>query len=154
MTEPAGEAGPAVSGGSKNLKAIVIKAKKKIVKAADREKWKAAHATALAQIMDERVVTSPRKGGLSVYGTNVLMNMTNVIGGLPAKNSQFTGWDKAEKVSGEYVNEQYSGWQPHLPRLPGGVQEGSRDQRWTVCWLAHGVGRVRASLVCGYKLRQ
>jgi aldehyde:ferredoxin oxidoreductase len=54
--------------------------------------------------MDERVVTSPRKGGLSVYGTNVLMNMTNVIGGLPAKNSQFTAWEHAEKVSGEFVN--------------------------------------------------
>jgi aldehyde:ferredoxin oxidoreductase len=100
-----GRGGTGCVGGSKNLKAIVIKAKKKIVKAADREKWKAAHSTALAQIMDERVVTSPRKGGLSVYGTNVLMNMTNVIGGLPAKNSQFTAYEHAEKNSGEYVNE-------------------------------------------------
>ena len=55
--------------------------------------------------MDERVVTSPRKGGLSVYGTNVLMNMTNVIGGLPTKNSQFTAYEGAEKNSAEYVNE-------------------------------------------------
>jgi aldehyde:ferredoxin oxidoreductase len=92
-------------GGSKNLKAIVIKAEKKIVKAADRDKWKDAHKKALAEIMDERVVTSPRKGGLSVYGTNVLMNMTNVIGGLPAKNSQFTAFEHAEKISGEFVND-------------------------------------------------
>jgi len=35
----------------------------------------------------------------------VLMNMTNVIGGLPGKNSQFTAFEGAEKVSGEYVNE-------------------------------------------------
>ena len=56
--------------------------------------------------MDERVVTSPRKGGLSVYGTNVLMNMTNVIGGLPTKNSQFTAFgDQAELISGEYVKQ-------------------------------------------------
>ena len=100
-----GRGGTGCVGGSKNLKAIVIKAKKKIVKAVDREKWKTAHSTALAEIMDERVVTSPRKGGLSVYGTNVLMNMTNVIGGLPTKNSQFTAWEYAEKVSGEYVND-------------------------------------------------
>jgi aldehyde:ferredoxin oxidoreductase len=100
-----GRGGTGCVGGSKNLKAIVIKAKKKIVKAANREKWKVAHTTALAEIMDERVVTSPRKGGLSVYGTNVLMNMTNVIGGLPAKNSQFTAFENAEKNSGEYVNE-------------------------------------------------
>jgi len=100
-----GRGGTGCVGGSKMLKAVVIKAEKKIVKAADRDKWKEAHKIALAMIMDERVVTSPRKGGLSVYGTNVLMNMTNVIGGLPAKNSQFTGWDQAEKVSGEYVND-------------------------------------------------
>jgi len=100
-----GRGGTGCVGGSKNLKAIVIKAEKQIVKAHDREKWKAAHSSALAEIMDERVVTSPRKGGLSVYGTNVLMNMTNVIGGLPTKNSQFTAFEGAEKVSGEYVND-------------------------------------------------
>ncbi len=100
-----GRGGTGCVGGSKNLKAIVIKAVKKMVKAADRDKWKAAHTKALAEIMDERVVTSPRKGGLSVYGTNVLMNMTNVIGGLPAKNSQFTAFEHAEKISGEYVND-------------------------------------------------
>ncbi len=100
-----GRGGTGCVGGSKNLKAVVIKAKKKIVRAADRDKWKTVHSTALAEIMDERVVTAPRKGGLSVYGTNVLMNMTNVIGGLPAKNSQFTAFEGAEKVSGEYVND-------------------------------------------------
>jgi aldehyde:ferredoxin oxidoreductase len=100
-----GRGGTGCVGGSKNLKAIVIKSAKNMVKAADRDKWKAAHSKALAQIMDERVVTSPRKGGLSVYGTNVLMNMTNVIGGLPTKNSQLTAFgEKAELLSGEYVN--------------------------------------------------
>ncbi len=100
-----GRGGTGCVGGSKNLKAIVIKAEKKIVKAKDRDKWKEAHKTALAQIMDERVVTSPRKGGLSVYGTNVLMNMTNVIGGLPSMNSKFATYEHAEKISGEYVND-------------------------------------------------
>ena len=101
-----GRGGTGAVGGSKNLKAVVVKATKKLVKAADREKWKAAHQKALAEIMDERVVTSPRKGGLSVYGTNVLMNMTNVIGGLPTRNSQSTGFgDQAELLSGEYVKQ-------------------------------------------------
>ena len=100
-----GRGGTGCVGGSKNLKAIVIKAEKKIVKAVDRDKWKVAQKQALAEIMDERVVTSPRKGGLSVYGTNVLMNMTNVIGGLPTKNSKFASFeDKAEYLSGEFVN--------------------------------------------------
>ena len=101
-----GRGGTGCVGGSKNLKAVVIKATKKMVKAADREKWKEAHKKALAEIMDERVVTAPRKGGLSVYGTNVLMNMTNVIGGLPAYNSQEASFaENAELISAEYVNE-------------------------------------------------
>ncbi len=101
-----GRGGTGCVGGSKNLKAVVIKAEKKLVKAADRDKWKVAHQKALAEIMDERVVTSPRKGGLSVYGTNVLTNMTNVIGGYPTKNSQFTAFgDKAELLSGEFVKQ-------------------------------------------------
>lgn len=100
-----GRGGTGCVGGSKNLKAIVVKAEKKLIKAADREKWKAAHEKALKEIMDERVVTAPRKGGLSVYGTNVLMNITNTIGGLPAKNSQFAAYEHADKISGEYVND-------------------------------------------------
>jgi len=100
-----GRGGTGCVGGSKNLKAIVIDARKNITKASDRDVCVPIREKALKEIMDERVVTSPRKGGLSVYGTNVLMNMTNVIGGLPAKNSQFTGWEHAEKVSGEFVND-------------------------------------------------
>ena len=56
--------------------------------------------------MAEENITSPRKGGLSVYGTNVLMNITNSIGALPNKNSQKTAFgDGAEPTSGEYVKE-------------------------------------------------
>ncbi len=101
-----GRGGTGCVGGSKNLKAIVIKAEKSMYKAADREAWKAAHKRALATIMDEANVTSPRKGGLSVYGTNVLMNITNSIGGLPTMNAQVTSFgEKAELISGEYIEQ-------------------------------------------------
>jgi len=100
-----GRGGTGCVGGSKNLKAVVIDARKNIVKASDRDVCVPIREKALKEIMDVRVVTSPRKGGLSVYGTNVLMNMTNVIGGLPTKNSQFTAYEEAEKISGEYVND-------------------------------------------------
>ena len=100
-----GRGGTGCVGGSKNLKAIIIKATKKMPKALDREAWKVAHTKALAELMDERVVTSPRKGGLSVYGTNVLMNMTNVIGAMPTKNSQLTFFPGHEAISGERVKE-------------------------------------------------
>ncbi|GAB4505651.1 MAG: aldehyde ferredoxin oxidoreductase family protein [Anaerolineales bacterium] len=101
-----GRGGTGCVGGSKLLKAIVIKAEKKLTKAADREAWKAAHDRALKAIMAEENITSPRKGGLSVYGTNVLTNITNGIGAYPTKNSQFTAFgEHAETLSGEWVKE-------------------------------------------------
>jgi aldehyde:ferredoxin oxidoreductase len=101
-----GRGGTGCVGGSKHLKAIVIKAEKKITKAEDREAWKAAGKRALECIMAPENITSPRKGGLSVYGTNVLMNITSSIGALPTKNSMLTSYgENAELISGEYVKE-------------------------------------------------
>lgn len=100
-----GRGGTGCVGGSKNLKAIVIKAEKKMPKPFDREAYKEAHAKALAEIMNESVVTSPRKGGLSVHGTNVLMNMMNAIGAMPTNNSQLTYFEQHELISGERVKE-------------------------------------------------
>ena len=106
LDRASGRGGTGCVGGSKNLKAIVVKAEKSFPKPVDPEAWKLAHKQALAAIMDENNATSPRKGGLSVYGTNVLMNIANDIGALPASNSQFTSFgDRAEKISGEYVKE-------------------------------------------------
>ncbi|MFZ2489313.1 MAG: aldehyde ferredoxin oxidoreductase family protein [Anaerolineae bacterium] len=102
----AGRGGTGAVAGSKNLKAIVIRGEKKDQpKPANRAAFKEADRKALASIMNENVVTAPRKGGLSVYGTNVLMNMVNTVGALPAKNSQHTSFVDAEFVSGEYVKE-------------------------------------------------
>jgi aldehyde:ferredoxin oxidoreductase len=103
-----GRGGTGTVAGSKNLKAIIIKSDKSgKPKPADKEKDKAARKEGLRVIMAEENITSPRKGGLSVYGTNVLMNITESIGALPALNSQQTafGGARAEKISGEYVRE-------------------------------------------------
>jgi aldehyde:ferredoxin oxidoreductase len=101
-----GRGGTGCVGGSKRLKAIVIKAAKAMPKPVDKKAWKPAHQRALATIMDEKNVTAPKKGGLSVYGTNVLMNIANAMGALPAFNSRTTSFgDGAEKISGEYVRE-------------------------------------------------
>jgi aldehyde:ferredoxin oxidoreductase len=103
-----GRGGTGCVGGSKNLKAVVVKAKRKLPRAANRAAWKTAQGNALAKIMDESTITSPRKGGLSLYGTNMLMNVSNTIGALGARNSQETNFgDGAEKLSGEYVKEHY-----------------------------------------------
>jgi len=101
-----GRGGTGCVGGSKRLKAIVIKAAKVMPKPADKEAWKPAQQRALATIMDEKNITAPNKGGLSVYGTNVLMNITSAMGALPSWNSRTTSFgDRAEKISGEYVRE-------------------------------------------------
>ncbi|MFN2202555.1 MAG: aldehyde ferredoxin oxidoreductase family protein [Caldilineaceae bacterium] len=102
----AGRGGTGAVGGSKNLKAIVISGDRaNQPKPADRPAFREADKKALAAIMNEDVVTAPRKGGLSVYGTNVLMNMTNAVGALPAKNSQSSSFELAENLSGEFVRE-------------------------------------------------
>jgi aldehyde:ferredoxin oxidoreductase len=104
----AGRGGTGAVGGSKNLKAIVVKAGRAVPKASDTGAWSDTRKKALATIMDEKNVTAPRKGGLSVYGTNVLMNITSAMGALPAKNSQLTSFgDRAEKISGEFINDNY-----------------------------------------------
>ena len=100
-----GRGGTGCVGGSKKLKAVVIKAEKKMPKPANKDDFKEAHKRALAVIMDESTVTSPRKGGLSVYGTNVLMNITNTIGALGTRNSQQTSFAHAEELSGEKIKE-------------------------------------------------
>jgi aldehyde:ferredoxin oxidoreductase len=101
----AGRNGTGAVGGSKHLKAIIIKGDKSgkpapANKAADKE----ARRKALADIMAEVNITSPRKGGLSVYGTNSLMNTVSGMGALPTRNSQLcTFGDQAELISGEHV---------------------------------------------------
>ena len=99
-----GRGGTGAVGGSKRLKAIVIQAAAKKSQVDDPVAWKTARRQALDAIRDEKHITSPRKGGLSVYGTNSLMNIASAIGALPTRNSQLTSFgEKAEGISGEYV---------------------------------------------------
>ena len=102
--------------GSKNLKAVVVKSSTKMPKPADSETFKTGHKQAM-ELIQESDVTAPNEGGLSMYGTNVLMNATEEMSGLPAKNGRFTSTGDArdggygdetfdaEKVSGENVRE-------------------------------------------------
>ncbi len=100
-----GRGGTGCVGGSKNLKAIVIRGRHADrPRPVDKDGFNEARKRALATIMDEANVTAPRKGGLSVYGTNVLMNINNGIGALPTKNGKTTSFrELGERLSGEYV---------------------------------------------------
>ncbi len=101
-----GRGGTGCVGGSKNLKAVVIRGHHADrPRPADKAGFKAAQKAALALLMDEKYITSPRKGALSVHGTNVLMNMSNAIGAMPTRNSQTTFFAEHEAISGERVKE-------------------------------------------------
>ena len=101
-----GRGGTGAVSGAKNLKAIVIRAAHRKSAVGDSDAWKAVRRKALDAIRDEANITSPKKGGLSVYGTNVLMNVTNQIGALGVRNSQLTSFgERAEAISGEHVEQ-------------------------------------------------
>ncbi|HET7324135.1 MAG TPA: aldehyde ferredoxin oxidoreductase family protein, partial [Halococcus sp.] len=100
--------------GNKNVKAVVIKSTTKMPKPKDQETFMEGHKQAM-QVIQESEVTAPNEGGLSVYGTNVLMNLTEEMDGLPTKNANYTSTSSysdaegadldAERVSGENVEE-------------------------------------------------
>ena len=111
-----GRGGTGAVMGSKQLKAIVIKATTKMPKPADPETFKKGHKQAMDLIL-ESDVTGPNEGGLSLYGTNVLMNISEEMDGLPTRNARYTSTSSeadaspsepnidAERVSGENVRE-------------------------------------------------
>lgn len=102
----AGRGGTGTVLGSKKVKAVVIKGNHDDRPLPfDKDGFKKAHASALEQLMNEKVITSPKKGALSVHGTNVLMNMVNVIGAMPTRNAQSTFFAPHEKISGETVKQ-------------------------------------------------
>ena len=101
-----GRGGTGAVGGSKHLKAIVVRAARQKSEVGDDAGWREVRKHALDAIRDESHITSPKKGGLSVYGTNVLMNITNSIGALGTRNSQVTSFgEHAEGISGEFVTD-------------------------------------------------
>ncbi|MEA1922539.1 MAG: aldehyde ferredoxin oxidoreductase C-terminal domain-containing protein [Pseudomonadota bacterium] len=89
--------------GSKGLKYILIDAvdAPKRVSVVDEEKFKAAAKTFAKALIDHPVCGS----ALGAYGTNVLVNIVNEVGGLPTKNFRTGQYDQHEMISGEKMSE-------------------------------------------------
>lgn len=89
--------------GSKGVKYILIDAvdAPKRVSVADEEKFKAAAKTFAKALIDHPVCGS----ALGAYGTNVLVNIVNEVGGLPTKNFRTGQFDQHEMISGEKMSE-------------------------------------------------
>lgn len=100
-----GRGGTGAVMGFKNLKALVIKGNIKGKPKSPNEAEMKKAVPEIIKAITESAVTAPRKGGLSVYGTNVLMNLVNEIGALPTRNAQTTQYEYADELSGETVRE-------------------------------------------------
>ena len=153
-----GRGGTGAVGGSKNLKAIVIRSPRaRRADVDDAEAWKRVRREAVDAIRDPKPTSpAPRRVGLSVYGTNVLMNIaSNAMGALPTRNSQLTSFGERAEVHRRRVCEgEPPDRRPHLPRLSDGLQEGGGDQGRSLRGSKDGERRVRVRLGSGRQLRQ
>ena len=87
--------------GSKKVKGVVILADmKRKPKPAKPKEFRKALANAMKKVMTSDV-TAPGKGGLSVYGTAVLVNVINELGAYPTRNAKQTQFEDAYYTSGE-----------------------------------------------------
>lgn len=88
--------------GAKGLKAIVVDdAGSKPVPLADAEFFRQA-ARRFAQALREHPSTGK---SLPIYGTSVLVNVINEVGGLPTRNFRSGRFEKAEHISGEALHD-------------------------------------------------
>lgn len=92
----AGRTGVGAVMGSKNLKAVVVRGTGG-VKVADKEAFREAVLTARTKLMTHPVTSE----GLPTYGTNILINILNQVGGLPTRNFRTGYFETADKISGE-----------------------------------------------------
>jgi aldehyde:ferredoxin oxidoreductase len=88
--------------GSKKIKYITIDdTDSPGVQIADPEKFKAA-----AKIFAKALIEHPVSGqALKQYGTNVLINILNEVGGLPTQNFRYGQFDGHNKISGETMRD-------------------------------------------------
>ncbi len=95
----AGRGGAGAVMGSKNLKAVAVRGKRKT---------STANPEAVKTLLGE--TREPMKVGtaaLKQYGTTVLVNVINKIGALGVRNLQTEVYDKADAISGETYREAY-----------------------------------------------
>jgi aldehyde:ferredoxin oxidoreductase len=93
----AGRSGVGAVMGSKNLKAVAVRGTKGVGNIADPKAFMQVTAEK-KKILAENGVTGQ---GLPTYGTQVLMNVINEIGGLPTRNHRDVQFEGAKDISAE-----------------------------------------------------
>jgi len=97
----AGRSGVGTVMASKNLKAVAVYGTQGVDSLDNPDAFFAAVADG-KEVLAENAVTGE---GLPTYGTQVLMNVINSVGGLPARNMRDVGFEGAENISGEAMHE-------------------------------------------------
>lgn len=98
----AGRTGVGAVMGSKNLKAVTVKGIKSIHVADPKGFYEACKEARL------KLKANPVSGvGLPAYGTEILVNIVNSVGGFPTGNWQEAVFDKADDTGGESLTEKY-----------------------------------------------
>ena len=98
----AGRSGVGAVMGSKNLKAVVVKGSSRPY-VENQEGMKAALATAMEKLKTNPVTSQ----GLPTYGTAVLVNIINQLGGYPKNNWQGAYFPEADSQSGETLAKDF-----------------------------------------------
>lgn len=97
----AGRGGMGAVMGSKNLKAIAVRGTGGVTVA--RPEGFMREVTKARTMLKKHPVTG---NGLGTFGTEILVNIVNEVGGLPLRNGRDGSyWDKADDTSGEHLNE-------------------------------------------------
>ncbi|MDK2824920.1 MAG: aldehyde:ferredoxin oxidoreductase [Methanolobus sp.] len=103
-----GRGGHGAVAGSKNLKAIVVKGTNKI------EVANPAEFEMLVEKAKKLLIASPPASkGLKKYGSSVITDLLDYMGTLPAMNFREKKFQKADKLSGEELNNTF-----HLKEAP------------------------------------
>ncbi|MBN2297391.1 MAG: aldehyde ferredoxin oxidoreductase family protein [Deltaproteobacteria bacterium] len=96
----AGRSGVGAVMGSKNLKAVAVRGTG-AVRVSDNDAFRIATDKASKKIREHEVGGT----GLRKYGTDVLVNILNEIGGLPTRNFRESYFPTADKLGGESLAE-------------------------------------------------
>lgn len=97
----AGRSGVGAVMASKNLKAVAVRGTLGVSLPDNADEFFQAVDEG-KKILADNPVTGQ---GLPTYGTQVLMNVINGVGGLPARNMRDVGFEGAENISGEAMHE-------------------------------------------------
>lgn len=100
----AGRSGLGAVMGSKNLKAVVVRGSNGI-KVANKHEFMMASLDARKKLLEHPV--TGKGGGLPLYGTQVLVNILNESHSLPTNNWQTSWFEDADKISGEFLADNY-----------------------------------------------